>query len=352
MVAALPRMLWLAAITAAAGPLQKSCSACHAYALGKFLETQKRLKLQAPGFKAERVWVDVGTSKRSSLLSDMLIYANQHEQELSNLIGIGLEISPVRWTVHEQFVNASMQALPAVASRWTQLKLAASSHCYDHRVQSFSLASDDSTERLAEVACSKMSSAASKTSCREGVVEKARSAFGNMQVVQACTLDTILAAAEEVFGPLRVEYLKTDTEGHDVEAVSGVRRFANKTDYIFVEVQDLDPSEDASTFARLAIAGSRSATLVWAKQRLRPMGFDLAYCEDNNEKLRQINCLFHRTGVDGSVCVTGRPQKLGTAETHLHSAPPCRMFKATVSHDSKGKLFARKAALSRHFLPQ
>lgn len=121
-----------------------------------------------------------------------------------------------------------------------------------------------------------------------------------------------------------MEYVKTDTEGHDVEAVAGMRSSANKTDYIFVEVQDLVP--DTAEHNEIGIVGNRSGTVSAMSALLHTMDFKLSYCEENNVYLRQVNCLYRRYGV-ADACVTGRPQKPGIAETQLTVTHPCHAMR-------------------------
>ena len=92
------------------------------------------------------MWIDVGTSTRSSLLSDMLMLA---PNRVDGLIGIGLEVSPERLEAHRSFVNAALSTHPEIAARWTQFEFAASSACGKRVVgEQFSLAGKQIKEVL------------------------------------------------------------------------------------------------------------------------------------------------------------------------------------------------------------
>jgi len=263
------------------------------------------------------MWIDVGTSKRSSLLSDMLMLA---PDRVDGLIGIGLEISPERLEAHRSFVSAAMSTHPEVAARWTELEFAASSACLGEKVvgEQFSLAGGSIIDwpcllNPPHPECSRNAKRIQYTS--------------QSTSVSTCTLDSIISAARDVFGPISVEYIKIDAEGHDVDVVRGILRHAREVDHLLLELQDLLPN--SREHDEIGLAGTKSGTLADANSLMNSLNFSLSYCEENNLYLKQINCAYHRVGV-AEVCITGRPQKSGTPETQLHAGPPCNHLKRKI----------------------
>eukprot|EP00930_Biecheleria_cincta_P055741 TRINITY_DN42019_c0_g1_i1.p1 TRINITY_DN42019_c0_g1~~TRINITY_DN42019_c0_g1_i1.p1 ORF type:complete len:452 (+),score=75.95 TRINITY_DN42019_c0_g1_i1:74-1429(+) len=243
----------------------------------------------------EKVWLDVGTGSASSFEADLRF------DNTSFLVAL----EPRPRAAVELTRRLLLEAEPNRSHRFAVLRRACGARGEARRVKMYVYPSEE---------CSSLHKTNKHTApIRCGAFE----GFPPAEItVVAVTLQELLLALQR--GP-RIQLLKLDAQGHEWPCLEGAQEQLERVDNIFLEVQDL-PSKHQK------VVYDGSLNVEDFDNRLNKLNFIRQYCEFQNEELRELNCLYTRSG-KSPVWVTRVPQqgrtRRGTSlEPRVDKKPP------------------------------